>query len=147
MPLDEWRLALWSEALPPAERGRAVDLYAQWLELRFRYLALSGATVGVLQRLRADGYRLALITNGPSAAQWEKVRRLNVARLFDCVLVSGDQPWEKPDRRIFEAACRGLGVRSAECVMVGDKLDTDILVSAGFGVLRVWRFWLSGCLV
>lgn len=51
-----------------------------------------------------------------------------MASLFDCVLVSGDMPFEKPDVRIFEAAGRYLGVSAGECVMVGDKLETDIQV-------------------
>lgn len=144
VPLNEWRRSLWSDALPVAERHRAAALHDQWLELRFRYLALTTATVALLQRLRADGYRLALISNGPSAAQWEKVRRLNVARLFDCVLVSGDMRWEKPDRRIFEQACRTLAVQCGECVMVGDKLDTDIQVRFGGGWWDGKRGWGGG---
>lgn len=145
VPLDAWRTSLWWDALPAAHRHQAGPLYAQWLELRFRYLALTTTHVALLQRLRADGYRLALITNGPSAAQWEKVRRLNVARLFDVVIVSGDLAWEKPDRRIFELACRGLGVQRGQCVMVGDKLDTDIQVCVGAGGERggssgVWLY-------
>lgn len=140
-PLDAWRERLWADALPAAQRHQAAVLYVQWLELRFRYLALTTATVALLQRLRADGYRLAVITNGPTAAQWEKVRRLNVARLFDAVLVSGDLPWEKPDRRIFEAACRGFGITAGECVMVGDKLDTDIQVGYGYDCVRALADW------
>lgn len=135
VPLDAWRTSLWSAALPPAYRHLATALYGQWLELRLRYLALTTTHVALLQRLRADGYRLALITNGPSAAQWEKVRRLNVARLFDTVIVSGDLAWEKPDPRIFEMACRDLGVSAAQCVMVGDKLDTDIQVGVVGGLV------------
>lgn len=135
-PLDAWRERLWADALPSGEQHRAGTLYGQWLELRFRYLALTNATVALLQRLRADGYRLAVITNGPSAAQWEKVERLHVRRWFDAVLVSGDLPWEKPDRRIFEATCRGLSVAAGECVMVGDKLDTDIQV--GYAQTHEW---------
>lgn len=128
IPLDTWRHRLWSDALPATHRHLAAELYPMWLELRFRYLALTTDTVALLQQLHIRGYRLALITNGPSAAQWEKVRRLNVASLFDCVLVSGDMPFEKPDVRIFEAAGRYLGVSAGECVMVGDKMETDIQV-------------------
>uniref|UniRef100_A0A7G3AEQ3 Putative conserved secreted protein n=1 Tax=Lutzomyia longipalpis TaxID=7200 RepID=A0A7G3AEQ3_LUTLO len=81
----------------------------------------------MLESLKAHFF-LALITNGPSAAQWEKVNRLNVAKYFDCILVSGDLPWEKPDARIFHAACNLLGVQAHQCIMVGDKLETDIQV-------------------
>ncbi|XP_034936436.1 N-acylneuraminate-9-phosphatase [Chelonus insularis] len=72
-------------------------------------------------------YLLGLITNGSSNAQWEKIRQLDITRYFDVVLVSGDLPWEKPEARIFHEACRILGVSPSNCIMVGDKIETDIL--------------------
>jgi len=80
----------------------------------------------MLVRLRRR-FLLGLITNGPSNAQWEKIRELGVAQYFDVILVSGDLAWEKPDERIFLEACNALGVRPGECLMVGDKLETDIV--------------------
>lgn len=71
-------------------------------------------------------YLLGLITNGPSHAQWEKVHRLDLQIYFDVILVSGDLPWEKPNREIFNRACHFLGVEPHACIMVGDKLETDI---------------------
>jgi len=41
--------------------------------------------------------------------------------------LSGDLPWEKPEAEIFQKACHSLNVRPEECIMVGDKLETDIL--------------------
>lgn len=70
---------------------------------------------------------LGLITNGPSNAQWEKINRLNLKSYFDVILVSGDLAWEKPNPRIFQEACRYLGVEPYQCIMVGDKMETDIL--------------------
>lgn len=75
-----------------------------------------------------EDYLLGLITNGPSRAQWQKVDRLGLRQYFDCVLVSGDLPWEKPDQNIFFEACKLLKVEPRNCIMVGDKLETDIKV-------------------
>lgn len=75
-----------------------------------------------------EDYLLGLITNGPSRAQWEKIQRLDLEKYFDCVLVSGDHPWEKPDQNIFLEACKLLNVEARTCIMVGDKLETDIKV-------------------
>lgn len=73
-----------------------------------------------------EDYLLGLITNGPSRAQWQKIQRLGLRKYFDCVLVSGDLPWEKPDQNIFLEACKMLNVEPRVCIMVGDKLETDI---------------------
>lgn len=78
--------------------------------------------------LSRDHYLLALITNGTSRAQWEKIDRLDLRCYFDSILVSGDLPWEKPDQKIFHECCQFLGVEPRHCIMVGDKLETDIQV-------------------
>lgn len=80
----------------------------------------------MLQKLRQH-YFVGLITNGTSRAQWEKVKRLDLHDFFDVILVSGDLPWEKPEHQIFHEACDYLGVSPRQCIMVGDKLETDIL--------------------
>ena len=102
------------------------EIYRRWLQLRYHYLALSPETVSLLEKLKRH-YQLGLITNGPSRAQWEKIQRLDLRSYFDIILVSGDLPWEKPSRYIFDEACEYLGVLPRQCIMVGDKLETDIL--------------------
>ncbi|KAH8281269.1 hypothetical protein KR018_004409 [Drosophila ironensis] len=124
--LDSWRTHLWRESLPARHKHLADLIYPQWLRLRYRYLALPLDYIQLLLRMRQAGYALALITNGPSNAQWEKVVKLRVRGYFDCVLVSSDLPWEKPHPEIFYAACNFLNVKPSECVMIGDKLETDI---------------------
>lgn len=88
----------------------------------------------MLRNLRQH-YFVGLITNGPSNAQWEKVNKLNLQGYFDVILVSGDLPWEKPHHKIFHEACEFLGIEAHQCIMVGDKLDTDIMggINAGLG--------------
>lgn len=73
-----------------------------------------------------EDYLLGLITNGTSRAQWQKIELLGLRKYFDVLLVSGDLPWEKPDQNIFLEACKLLGVPPRNCIMVGDKLETDI---------------------
>lgn len=124
--LDSWRTYLWREALPNRYKHLAEQIYPKWLELRVKYLALPAEHIKLLQKFRRAGFLLALITNGPSNAQWEKIHKLKVQQYFDCVLVSSDLPWEKPNPHIFHAACNFLGVKPQTCAMIGDKLETDI---------------------
>lgn len=130
IPLSQWRTQLWEDALPSGRKHLAAQLYPRWVEYRTRYLAPSSEVISMLQTLRLQ-YLLGIVTNGPSASQWEKIDRLALGRYFDCILVSSDLPWAKPDRNIFYAACHYLGVQPEECAMIGDKLETDIQVSAG----------------
>lgn len=125
LPLAQWRTQMWENALPSGHKQLAAQLYRRWAEYRTRYLSPSSEIISMLQTLRLQ-YLLGIVTNGPSASQWEKIDRLALGRYFDCILVSSDLPWAKPDRNIFYAACHYLGVRPEECVMIGDKLETDI---------------------
>ncbi|KAK7872214.1 hypothetical protein R5R35_001772 [Gryllus longicercus] len=125
MNLDEWRHFLWAQALGETHASIADDIAKLWLQLRYQYLAIAPEVSTLLCKLRCH-YLLGLITNGPSRAQWEKVHTLNLRQYFDCILVSGDLPWEKPDQNIFLEACQYLGVQPRNCLMVGDKLETDI---------------------
>ncbi|CAB3371945.1 Hypothetical predicted protein [Cloeon dipterum] len=125
--LDEWRRLLWAEALGNDYRHLAGAIYRQWLTLRYQYLALTPQVQQMLVTLREMRFRLALITNGSSRAQWEKVQLLQVQRFFDLVLVSGDLPWEKPNANIFLQACSILQVKPETAIMIGDKIETDIL--------------------
>ncbi|XP_015610143.1 N-acylneuraminate-9-phosphatase [Cephus cinctus] len=136
--LDVWRTSLWSKAFGDKYSYLAKKIYERWLYLRYRYLALAPDTVSMLRQLRKK-YALGLITNGPSNAQWEKVRKLSLEQYFDVILVSGDLPWEKPEARIFEEACKCLGVRAENCIMIGDKLETDIIGGIEAGLAgTVW---------
>lgn len=128
VPLAQWRTQLWEDSLPAGHKHLAHQLYARWLEYRTRYLAPGAEVIAMLKSLRRN-YLLGIISNGPSAAQWEKIDRLALNRYFDCILISADLPWAKPDRNIFYAGCHYLGVRPDECAMIGDKLETDVQVS------------------
>lgn len=46
-------------------------------------------------------YKLGLLTNGDSDAQWEKINQIGLEEYFDAVLVSGDVCLEKPNPKIF----------------------------------------------
>ncbi|XP_063905215.1 N-acylneuraminate-9-phosphatase [Zophobas morio] len=126
MSLDAWRRLLWAQALGDQYNKYAGDVYQTWLQLRYDHLALSSDVKTLLQKLRQH-YFVGLITNGTSRAQWEKISLLHLEKFFDVVVVSGDLPWEKPHRKIFHVACDYLGVEPQQCIMVGDKLETDIL--------------------
>lgn len=78
----------------------AEEVYLLWLKLRYENLTMSHDVASMLKKLRYS-YSLGLITNGTSSSQWEKIIKLNLTPYFDCIIVSGDYPWEKPHQNIF----------------------------------------------
>jgi len=91
-----------------------------------------------LLRLKEAGFRLHIATNGIAVKQWDKLIRLRIALYFDNVFVSGEMGREK-DERFFRSVLKTLKAKAGDCVMVGDREDTDILPakSAGICTIRV----------
>ena len=95
-------------------------------------------TIPVLRKLRAAGYRTAIVSNAPWGSppqSWRReLRRLGLAALVDSVAICGDVGWRKPAPQIFEHAAAELGVRCRECLFVGDDPRWDIEGSAAVGM-------------
>ena len=100
------------------------------------YLKPFPGVVPTLLELRRN-YRLGVISNGLAVKQWEKLIWMGIHHLFDLVATSEELGSEKPDEEIFQYAVRGLGLKPAECVMVGDRLDTDILGAKKSGMRTI----------
>lgn len=90
------------------------------------YLKPYPVVIPTLLKLK-ETYKLGVISNGLAVKQWEKLIGLGIHHLFDVVATSEELGFEKPQKEIFLFAVEKLGLALAECAMVGDRLDTDIL--------------------
>ncbi|MEE9594724.1 MAG: TIGR02253 family HAD-type hydrolase [Candidatus Hydrothermarchaeales archaeon] len=82
-------------------------------------------------------YQLGVISNGLAVKQWEKLIGLGLHHVFEIVATSEDVGYEKPHVEIFENAMDRAGLEPKECVMVGDRLDTDIAGAKMVGMFAV----------
>jgi putative hydrolase of the HAD superfamily len=98
-------------------------------------------TVPVLEELRSDGYRTAIVSNAPWGSPpelWrQELRRLGLVAFVDCVVLCGDVGWRKPAPQIFRHAAAELGVACSQCVFVGDELQWDVEGSSAVGMRPV----------
>ncbi len=96
-----------------------------------------------LTRLRADGWKIGIVTNGPPS-QNTKIASLGLDDLVDGICVSDDVGVEKPDRRIFELTAARCDA-TLDGWMVGDSADTDIAGGRAAGLRTAWlhhgRVW------
>ncbi|MBD3209883.1 HAD-IA family hydrolase [Candidatus Micrarchaeota archaeon] len=89
-----------------------------------------------LLKLKADGHRLFIATNGSSIKQWDKLIRLGLALYFEDVFVSEDIGQEKGQGFYKEVLSR-LGSSARDCVMVGDREDMDIAPAKAVGMRTI----------
>ncbi|GAA3407699.1 HAD family hydrolase [Streptosporangium vulgare] len=80
-----------------------------------------------LARLRALGWKVAIVTNGTADNQLGKIQRTGLAEAVDAYALSGLEGIRKPDACLFEIAAKRCGMVLADGGwMVGDHLVSDI---------------------
>ena len=99
----------------------------------------------VLESLRADGWRLAVLTNGVPAVQARKVKALGLDALVDHVVYASEHAdGGKPAREPFvEALCR-LQVAPHDAVMVGDDAVNDVGGARAVGIRTIFMARADG---
>ncbi len=100
------------------------------------YLKPFPKVVPILLEIKKN-YLLGIISNGLAIKQWEKLIGLGVHHLFNTVVTSEEEGFEKPDQQIFTQAVKKMGLKPEECIMVGDRLDNDIVGAKKSGMLTI----------
>jgi putative hydrolase of the HAD superfamily len=132
---EAWRAALERQGVEDGEL--AVELGERFgEERRARHETFEDAAP-VLDALRGD-YRLALVTNGASCLQREKLVASGLADRFEVVVVSGELGTAKPDPAVYAHALSELGAEPGDAVMVGDSLRNDVDGALAAGLGAVW---------
>ena len=120
------------------------DINTAWDESLWKYCRAFDDAADTLSYLQSK-YKLCVITNGPSLGQRKKLEVCGLDRFFakENIIVSGDYDYGKPDVRIFQQACRSLGVKPEESVYIGDIYANDVQGSSQAGMTPIWM-WTAG---
>jgi len=78
-----------------------------------------------LEKLRAQGYRLGVISNSIGTME-QQLERVDLARHFEIIVDSALVGFEKPHPEIFRKALERAAVEPAEAAFVGDTNATDM---------------------
>lgn len=126
------------------EKGifKTIPSFSEYTEIvlrHFKHLAEKYEfAVPTLEKIRSMGYKVGLITNGNSSLQYKKLQMLELTDKFDEIIVSGDTPYEKPDKRIFLMMAEKMGIEPQEMMYVGDHPLNDVEGSRNAGCVSVW---------
>jgi phosphoglycolate phosphatase len=128
------------DADQPAALKRFLALYRDCLIDRTRAYPEVEAT---LERLQADGHKLAVCTNKPYDPTQRILKALELDRFFAAVIGGDSLPKRKPDPEPLLAAIAGLGGTASDAVMIGDSANdmlcaraakvTAILIPSDYG--------------
>ncbi len=93
----------------------------------------------LMERVRARGFRVGLLSNGFREIQYAKMQSSQLEPLVDFVVLSDEIGINKPDERIYRYAEQKAAVPTNRCIMIGDNGETDIAGALRAGwPLVVW---------
>ena len=97
-------------------------------------------TIPVLDYLKANGYKIGLVTNSMSTMKMRDVelREYGIIDYFDARVTSGDVGYIKPDPRIYNHIMGLLDTDKDHAIFVGDRPSADILGANRVGMASVW---------
>ena len=107
--------------------------YPEWSP---QYEELYSDTVECLQIL-GKKYHLGIIANQIPGAE-KRLEEKGIHRYFDLIISSAEEGVAKPDLRIFNIALTRAGCVPEQAVMIGDRIDNDIVPAKQLGMKTVW---------
>ena len=93
-------------------------------------------TKEVLQRL-SQKYKIGIIANQDFGTE-QRLTDFNVHQYINLVIASAEEGVAKPDLRIFQIALARADCKPEEAVMVGDRIDNDIIPANKIGMTTMW---------
>jgi putative hydrolase of the HAD superfamily len=83
-------------------------------------------------------FRLAMVTNGLSDVQRDKIAQSGIGSLFEMIVVSAELGFGKPNPEIYHYTLKRLGIAPDEAMMVGDNILRDVHGAQAVGIRGVW---------
>jgi putative hydrolase of the HAD superfamily len=132
---DAWRLALSDQGIEESSLAEELgERFGRERRERHELFDDVGPTLDAL----GDEWSLAILTNGASCLQREKLAGAGLIDRFAVVVASGDLGVGKPAEAIFAWTLRLLGVDRSQAVMVGDSYANDVEGARAAGLRAVW---------
>ena len=91
-------------------------------------------------------YNIGIIANQSLGAA-KRLESFGILKYIKLVVASAEEGVAKPDRRIFELALDRAGCEPEQSVMIGDRIDNDIVPAKKLGMNTIWvkqgfgRYW------
>lgn len=84
-----------------------------------------------------EKYQIGIIANQiPGTA--DRMKAYGLFPMLDLIVASAEEGVEKPDLRIFRVALERANCRPENAVMIGDRIDNDIVPAKNAGMMTIW---------
>ncbi len=87
--------------------------------------------------LLSSRYKIGIIAN-QSLGTKDRLEQHGVLQYIDLVIASAEEGVAKPDKKIFEIALERGNCKPNNAVMIGDRIDNDIIPAKLLGMHTIW---------
>ena len=84
-----------------------------------------------------EKYQIGIIANQKLGTE-KRLIEFGIRKYIDVIIASAEEGVAKPDKRIFEIALKKAGCKAEKAVMVGDRIDNDIVPAKEMGMKTIW---------
>jgi HAD superfamily hydrolase (TIGR01549 family) len=134
---DFWRGVIWRLAgRSPALAHTVWTRFAQTRGADSKGVARSGM-VELVASLRVGGVGLVAFDDTPRDLG-ARIDTLGYGALFDAVVGAAALDTAKPDPRVLRAAAEACGASPGECLVIGDRIDLDVVPARRLGMATIW---------
>lgn len=129
----------WDAARVEAAFAQAMDAYQRhYLSINGNYSVLYPDVIEGLTAMKAQGLRLACVTNKPISFTTPLLKQKGLDGFFEVVYGGDSLPRKKPDPLPLQTVCADFGLQPAQVVAIGDSSnDAQAARAAGCPVLTV----------
>lgn len=131
------RFAKTLEGLQDISKDKSLEMNNDFMgRVSTRKNIIDGA-IEILEYLQPK-YKMFVVSNGFTEVQDKKISNAGVGSYFQKVILSDNVGKNKPHPVIFNYALQEACVASANCIMIGDNIKTDIIGAKNSGIDQIW---------
>ena len=108
------------------------QMYSQWTTF-----SPAIESMAEVPRTLASHYRLGILANQPAEVK-DLLADRGLLKYFDTLAISDVLKLYKPDPALYQWALDAAGVKPDEALMVGDRIDNDIVPAKTVGMHTAW---------
>ena len=82
-------------------------------------------------------YKIGIIANQELGTK-ERLQQQGILQYIDLVIASAEEGVAKPDEKIFKIALERAACKSDNSIMIGDRIDNDIIPAKNLGFHTIW---------
>lgn len=137
---EQYRLRRYADILQESHENAldlALKLNIVYMQEANRNIQLFEDAVPLIQSLKQKGIRGAILTNGPSDGQRDKLEALKLLQYINRIYISEEIGFSKPSSQAFEFVLQDLGIERTDMIFVGDSLEDDVEGAKRSGIIAI----------